>query len=66
MKEWPVTTIEELKEVCGVVAELVANNALLQPVFDRLDRELKQTLAKSKLTPAQALAMRRREVRELA
>lgn len=58
-------TLADLYEARGVVAELVANNALLQPVYDRLDRELKLMLAKPKLTPAQAEARRRRDLREL-
>lgn len=60
-----VVNLADLREARGVVAELAANNPLLQPVFDRLDREFQQMIAKPKLSPTQALAQRRRELREL-
>lgn len=59
-------SLADLREARGVVAELVVNNPLLQPVFDRLDREYKAALAAPKLTPAQAEARRRRDIRALA
>ena len=58
-------TIQEVREARGIVAELAANNPLLQPVFDRLDREYQAMRAAPKLTPMQAEARRRRELREL-
>jgi len=59
-------SLADLREARGIVAELAVNNPLLQPVFDRLDREYKAALAAPKLTPAQAEASRRRDIRALA
>lgn len=55
-------SIADLREARGIVAELAAKNPLLQPVFDRLDRECRAFTE----TPLQAEARRRREIRELA
>ncbi|SEM87086.1 hypothetical protein SAMN04488103_102299 [Gemmobacter aquatilis] len=59
-------SLADLREARGIVAELAVNNPLLQPVFDRLDREYKAAFAAPKLTPAQAEARRRRDIRALA
>lgn len=59
-------SLADLREARGIVAELAVNNPLLQPVFDRLDREYKAALAVPKLTPLQAAAQRYQEIRALA
>lgn len=59
-------TLAELREARDKVAELTANNPTLQPVFDRLDREYKAMRSGPILAPAQIIAQRSREIRELA
>lgn len=59
-------TVKELREARGIVAELAAKNPLLQPVFDRLDREYESMVAKPRLPRLQFEAKRRADLRQLA
>ena len=61
-----VFTIEEVREARGKVAELAARNPLLQPVFDRLDREYQAMVNLPRLSPLQSVAQRRADLRQLA
>lgn len=61
-----VFSIEEVREARGKVAELAAQNPLLQPVFDRLDREYKAMVNRPRISPVQLEAMRRADLRQLA
>lgn len=57
-------TLAEIREARGVVAELAVANPLLEPVFDRLDREY--TMAKEgNESPLMVAAVRAREIRTL-
>lgn len=61
-----VVTLADVREARGIVAELAAANPLLQPVFDRLDREYAAMRAGANAESSlQRAARRSREAREL-
>lgn len=58
-------TIERVRNAHGIAAELAANNPILMPVFERVDRELKAMLESPKSeTPLEKTVRRRRDIRE--
>lgn len=56
-----MTTLADIREARGVVAELAAANPILQPVFERLDREYRA----AKEDGVDRVARRARDAREL-
>jgi hypothetical protein len=56
--------INDVRKARQIVAELAANNPLITPVFERIDREYKAMLASGE-SEMQKLARRARETRQL-
>lgn len=59
-------TLERLRAARLKVADLASRNALLKPVFDRVDREYKAMLTAPEMSPLEQAARRYRDVQELA
>ncbi len=59
-------TLERVRHAHGLAAELAANNPILTPVFERIDRELKAMIsAPARETRLEMTVRRRKEIREL-
>lgn len=56
--------INDVRKARQIVAELAANNPLITPVFERIDREYKAMLTSGE-SEMQKLARRAREMRQL-